>query len=116
MRINNKQLLFVIFFAGMFFFLGYQFIFKSSKQSITLNYQTSLTGRVRGYNRARGYKIYLFGRNDAFNFDNFRDSSVLKDDGLGYYLDYGDSLSKNPNSDTLIVSRNGQVTLWILKR
>ena len=106
------RLVLFIFIGVLLSFLAYKFVIQKKEPVINVDFSTEIKGKVRGFNRARGYKIYLLGMQNAFNFDGFRNYQISRNDALGYYLDYGDSLVKVVNSDTLELFRDGNVTIW----
>lgn len=77
-----------------------------------VNADIGIKGTVTGYNRARGYKIYINSSETPYNFDAFVNERLSPDDSLGYYLVPGDSISKQPNSPVLRLTRGGQVSEW----
>lgn len=71
-----------------------------------------IEGTVTGYNSARGFKIYLNSSDTPYNFDAFVNERLAPHDSLGYYLAPGDSISKQPNSPVLRLTRGGQTSEW----
>ena len=90
--------------------------FQKDIQRTDIGYSTFISGRVTGINRARGYKIYLDDTKTPYNFDNFSNDIISKNNGLGYYVDFKDSIYKQQNSDTLCLIRNGNVSYWTLSK
>lgn len=84
------------------------------KNVVVVTRELGLAGRVTGYNKARGYKIYLDSSDVAYNFDAFQNAAVAPGEGLGYYLERGDSVAKTPNSGSIGVTRQGQLSEWRL--
>jgi len=98
-------------------FLLYKFFFAASPTThnvVYVNQEIGVSGRVTGYNKARGYKIFLNNTTTPYNFDAFASEQYRPDFGLGYYLEQGDSVSKQPNSKLLILHKNGRTSEWRL--
>ena len=81
---------------------------------VVINQDLGLAGIVTGYNKARGYKIYLNSSNVPYNFDRFENQALTQRNGLGYYLEQGDSVYKSCNDKVLRVVRQGQRSTWYL--
>lgn len=83
-----------------------------TRKVVYINQELGIRGEVTGYNKARGFKIYLNNSEVPYNFDAFQNEQVKPDFGLGYYLEQGDSLVKSPHSTVLLVRRGGQASEW----
>jgi len=95
-----------------FCILIYQFFFMDLKKPIIVNKSIGIKGKVTGINRARGYKIFIDDSKAFYNFDQFSNSDIGGNHGLGYYVQLGDSINKRPGSDTLKLSRSGEISFW----
>lgn len=97
-------------------FMLYKFFFGSSATHnvVYVNQAIGVSGRVTGCNKARGYKIFLNNTKTPYNFDAFASEQYKPDFGLGYYLEQGDSVSKEPNSLLLTLHKNGRASQWQL--
>ena len=68
-------------------FLLYKFFFAASPIThnvVYVNQEIGVSGRVTGYNKARGYKIFLNNTTTPYNFDAFASEQYKPDFGLGY--------------------------------
>jgi hypothetical protein len=83
-----------------------------TRNVVFVNEEIGISGKVTGYNKARGFKIYINSSEVPYNFDSFQSREVAPNFSLGYYLEHGDSLTKSPNSSVVVVTRNGQVSEW----
>jgi hypothetical protein len=95
----------------------YKFFFPpdpSTRQVVYINQELGVSGRVTGYNKARGFKIFLDNSTTPYNFDAFANKQFMPDYGLGYYLEQGDSVNKLPNSTVLTLQKNGKTSQWHL--
>lgn len=81
---------------------------------VVVNQDLGLASKVTGYNKARGYKIYLNASDVPYNFDRFENQALAQRNGLGYYLEQGDSVYKLPNAKVLRLVRQGQGSSWRL--
>jgi hypothetical protein len=81
---------------------------------VAINQDLGLVGEVTGYNKARGYKIFLNSSVVPYNFDGFENQALAQHNGLGYYLEQGDSVYKAANTKVLRVVRRGQRSTWHL--
>lgn len=93
----------------------YNFFFAEAapnRQVVFVNQELGIAGEVTGFNKARGYKIYLDSTDTPYNFDRFENAQIQPNSGLGHYLEHGDSLTKSPNSSVVVVTRNGRVSEW----
>lgn len=93
----------------------YVFFFKDdspTRKVVFINQELGVSGQVTGFNKARGFKIYLNSTDVPYNFDAFVNEQVAPHDGLGYYLEPGDFVTKQPNSTTLTLKRKGQESEW----
>jgi len=95
----------------------YKFFFApdpSTHGVVYINQKLGVSGRVTGYNKARGFKIFLDNSTTPYNFDAFASEEFTPDYGLGYYLEQGDSVTKLPNSSVLTLQKNGKTSQWHL--
>jgi len=95
----------------------YKFFFapdSATHQVVYITQELGVNGRVTGYNKARGFKIFLNNSATPYNFDAFANERFMPDYGLGYYLEQGDSVNKSPNSPVLTLEKNGQTSQWHL--
>jgi hypothetical protein len=102
---------------GLSAFVFYQFFLAEDhpKQTVVaVNQDLGLAGKVTGYNKARGNKIYLNSSPVPYTFDDFENQELTRNDGLGYYLEQGDSVYKAPNAKVLRLVRHGQGSTWFL--
>lgn len=107
---------------GLLFFLlvgfgAYRLFFgpnPATRNVVYVNQEIGVNGRVTGFNKARGYKIFLNNTTTPYNFDAFASEQYKPDFGLGYYLEQGDSVSKEPNSKQLTLHKNGRTSQWYL--
>lgn len=93
----------------------YKFFFApdpSTHGVVYINQELGVSGRVTGYNKARGFKIFLDNSTTPYNFDSFANKDFMPDYGLGYYLEQGDSVNKLPNSSVLTLQKNGKTSQW----
>jgi len=81
---------------------------------VVINQDLGLVGEVTGYNKARGYKLFLNSSGVPYNFDAFENQTLAQHNGLGYYLERGDSVYKPVNAKALRVVRRGQRSTWHL--
>lgn len=107
-----KYIFILVFFAAWIYIM----FFQTETRRTEIGYASFVSGRVTGINRARGYKIYLNDSKIAYNFDNFSNDKISKDNWLGYYLEFKDSIYKKQNSDSLCLIRNGNLTYWTLSK
>jgi hypothetical protein len=95
----------------------YKFFFApdpSTHGVVYINQELGISGRVTGYNKARGFKIFLDNSAIPYNFDAFANEQFTPDYGLGYYLEQGDLVNKLPNSSVLTLQKNGKTSQWHL--
>jgi hypothetical protein len=95
----------------------YKFFFADdspTRKVVFITKELGIAGEVTGYNKARGYKIYLDSSDTPYNFDAFANEQFMPDYGLGYYLEQGDSVNKLPNSTILTLQKNGKTSQWHL--
>jgi hypothetical protein len=97
--------------------VGYWLLLAETPQArnvVVINQDLGLASEVTGYNKARGYKIYLNSSDVPYNFDRFENQALAQRSGLGYYLEQGDSVYKLPNANVLRVVRRGAQSTWHL--
>lgn len=95
----------------------YKFFFADdspTRKVVFVNKELGVAGEVTGFNKARGYKIYINSSDTPYNFDDFENEQIIPNSGLGYYLEHGDSIAKSPNSSIVLVKRKGQLSEWHL--
>jgi hypothetical protein len=95
----------------------YKFFFADdspTRKVVFITKELGIAGEVTGYNKARGYKIYLDSSDTPYNFDAFANEQFMPDYGLGYYLEQGDSVNKLPNSTILTLQKSGKTSQWHL--
>lgn len=95
----------------------YKFFFADdspTRKLVFINRELGIAGEVTGFDKARGYKIYLNSSDTPYNFDNFENAQLLPNTSLGYYLKHGDQLKKEPNTAVIFVKRKGQISEWYL--
>jgi hypothetical protein len=102
---------------GLVACVGYWLLRPEASQTqnvVIINQDLGLVGRVTGYNKARGNKIFLNSSAVPYNFDQFENLALAQHNGLGYYLVQGDSVYKLPNARVLRIVRQGQQSIWHL--
>lgn len=87
-----------------------------TRKVVFITEELGIAGRVTGFNKARGFKIYINSSEVPYNFDNFQNQEVSPNFSLGHYLIHGDSISKSPNSTVVLVRRGEQISEWHLVR
>jgi hypothetical protein len=85
-----------------------------ARRVVVIDQNLGLAGKVTGYNKARGNKIFLNSSDVPYNFDSFENEALAQLNGLGYYLEQGDSVYKSPNAPVVRVVRAGQRSTWHL--
>ena len=82
---------------------------------VAVEKQTELAGKVSVYSANRRKYLYLLeGRRETFDFDSFQNKVLWESGRLGTYLESGDLVQKNANSDTLRVTRKGHQSNWTI--
>lgn len=82
---------------------------------VAVEKQTALAGKVSVYSANRRKYLYsLEGRRETFDFDGFQNEVLWAGGRLGTYLESGDLVQKNANSDSLRVTRKGHHSNWTI--
>lgn len=82
---------------------------------VTVDFSTVVNGKIVSHEaNRRKYTFRLVNRKEIFDFDRFVNEALWKHNRLGTYLQDGDEITKLANSDTLILTREGQVSQWQL--
>jgi hypothetical protein len=111
-KYNYLKIILPVIIGLGFCIIIYRFVLIDSKKPIIINKIIGIKGKVTGINKARGFKIFINDSENPYNFDKFSNTEIGGNDRLGYYLDFGDSIDKGSNSDTLKLNRNGKVSFW----
>jgi hypothetical protein len=95
----------------------YKFFFAEDSLApkvVFISKELGIAGKVTGFNKARGYKIYINSSVAPYSFDDFENTQLMPGKSLGYYLEQGDSVNKRPGADTVLVVRESQLSKWCL--